>query len=148
MYLSIIRLTTKQALTNLRFCSPVQFNPSPSSRYPPSQLQKKLPMVLVHLCSHPPFAVSHSSMSMEQENTQLHTMSRPAVDLTTGLLKWFTEMTARTYRRLKLGFLYYDYAKSSTIHTQCSKNLIGMCAMNTITIRILLEPILPCSKIM
>ena len=57
---------------DLRFCLPMQFNPSTSSRYPTSQLQKKLPMVLLHLCSHPPFAVSHSSMSRVQENTSLH----------------------------------------------------------------------------
>ena len=44
--------------------SPLQFNPFSSSWYPVSQLQMKLPMVSVQLCSQPPFPASHSSMSM------------------------------------------------------------------------------------
>ena len=46
---------------------PMQFNPFSSSWYPVSQLQMKLPMVLVQLWSQPPFAVLHSLMSMKQQ---------------------------------------------------------------------------------
>ena len=43
---------------------PLQFNPFPSSWYPVSQLQMKLPMVLLQLCWQPPFAMLHSLMSI------------------------------------------------------------------------------------
>ena len=46
---------------------PLQFSPFPSSWYPVSQLQMKLPIVLVQLCSQPPFAMLHSLMSVKQQ---------------------------------------------------------------------------------
>ena len=58
--------------SDLRLCLPLQFKPFSASRYPTSQLQAKLPMVLLHICSHPPFAVSHSLMSIEQEDIPLY----------------------------------------------------------------------------
>ena len=58
--------------SDLSLCLPLQFKPFLPSRYPTAQLQAKLPMVLLHICSHPPFAVSHSLMSMEQENMPLY----------------------------------------------------------------------------
>ena len=44
---------------------PLQFNPFSYSWYPVSQLQMKLPIVLIQLCSQPPFAVLHSLMSTD-----------------------------------------------------------------------------------
>ena len=46
--------------------SPPQLNPFSSSLYPVPQLQMKFPIVLVQLCSQPPFPVLHSLMSVEQ----------------------------------------------------------------------------------
>ena len=42
---------------------PLQFNPFLSSWKPVLQMQWKLPMVLLHICSQPPLLVSHSLMS-------------------------------------------------------------------------------------
>ena len=55
--------------------SPLQFNPFTSSWYPVSQLQMKLPMVLVQLCSQPPFAMLHSLISVEQQIIDLVSQS-------------------------------------------------------------------------
>ena len=63
-------ITLHKCLTLHKF-SPLQFNPLSSSPYPVLQLQLKLPMVLVQLCSQPPFAVWHSLMSVEQQNIKI-----------------------------------------------------------------------------
>ena len=50
----------------------------------------------------------------------------------------------RSYRLLKLFF--FEYEKLGTFHTQCSKNLIGKCAMNIIIIESRLNHYFTCSK--
>ena len=54
-------------IVDLWYCSPLQFKPFWSNRCPSWQLQVELPMVSVQSCSHPPFAVSHSLMSVMQQ---------------------------------------------------------------------------------
>ena len=53
--------------SRIKVLSPLQFNPFSSSWYPVSQLQVKLPMVLVQLRSQPPFEVVHSLISIEEQ---------------------------------------------------------------------------------
>ena len=67
----------------LKICAgllPLQANPSSSNSYPGSQLQMKLPIVLLQFWSHPPLSVSHSLMSERVFDSDISSVNNRSED--------------------------------------------------------------------
>ena len=88
-------------IVDLWYCSPLQFKPFWSNMCPSWQLQVELPMVSVQSCSHPPFAVSHSLMSVMQQVIVVPWLLNGYCYCTSGGEAWGSTMSSLTRRWYK-----------------------------------------------